>query len=142
MTDDRLRAVFSDGIAPSDEEIREMALELLARRKAVPVLLEALEKCIEEEDGELLVSAVRAFCALEVGERWVASPAPEDRGLSLVRLGDRVPGDRYDEPRKWCMVVRKYEVPPKGKGYIDYEIGHQDGWHIDDHSLRWRRVKP
>lgn len=44
-------------------------------------------------------------------------------GLVLRVIGKNVPGDRYDEARTWCEVIKGAVVDD-----VCYDIGYRGGW--------------
>ena len=64
-------------------------------------------------------------------------------GLTVRVLARSVPGDRDDEPRVYCEVIeraRERLTPNQlADGYVDYEVGHKDGWFLEEGFNGWTR---
>lgn len=77
-------------------------------------------------------------------EWWKDQVWRHESGLTLRVIGPHVPGDRNDEPRVWCEVTERASERLTSEkladGYVDYEVGHRDGWYLQDEFCGWKRI--
>jgi hypothetical protein len=67
---------------------------------------------------------------MKIGQVW-----RHRNGMVVKIIGRHCPGDRDDEPRFYCEVLRRGNpLTPKqiAENYVDYQVGQRDGWYLSE----------